>query len=216
MARIGVYIDGFNLYHAVDALKKPHLKWLDLMTLSKSFMRDGDSIHKVYYFTAILHWNLVKSRRHKRYIDALTAVGVTPIISKFITSSKYCNEFERYCDFKEEKQTDVAFAVTVLGDAYEAKIDKAVLITADSDHIPLIQTLISKFPRLELLLAPPPGRMGQAWELGELIKNRREITEGRLSTCLLPRTVYKSDGKVAATCPQSYTRDWDGIEEVGE
>ena len=28
--RVSVYIDGFNLYHAIDALNENHLKWLDL------------------------------------------------------------------------------------------------------------------------------------------------------------------------------------------
>ncbi len=29
MTRIIAYIDGFNLYHAIDSLGKPHLKWLE-------------------------------------------------------------------------------------------------------------------------------------------------------------------------------------------
>ena len=27
--RVACYIDGFNLYHAIDDLDKPHLKWLE-------------------------------------------------------------------------------------------------------------------------------------------------------------------------------------------
>jgi hypothetical protein len=30
MRRVIVHIDGFNLYHAIDDLRKPWLKWLDL------------------------------------------------------------------------------------------------------------------------------------------------------------------------------------------
>lgn len=204
MARVGVYIDGFNLYHAIDDLEKPILKWVDLMTLGKGFLQEGDSIHKVYYFTAIQLWNMVKSRRHKRYIDALEAVGVTTKISKFLNSSKYCKANDWYCDFKEEKQTDVSFAVQLLLDAVDGNIDTAVLVTADTDHVPLVAAIDARFPKIKLVLAPPPGRMGQAWELGEIIRERVEITEGRLRTCLLPRTVLKPNGKLAATCPTEY------------
>jgi hypothetical protein len=35
MRDVIAYIDGFNLYHAIDDLEKPHLKWLDLNALSK-------------------------------------------------------------------------------------------------------------------------------------------------------------------------------------
>jgi len=30
-----VYIDGFNLYHALDDLRENHLKWVDLWALSQ-------------------------------------------------------------------------------------------------------------------------------------------------------------------------------------
>ncbi len=32
--RVISFIDGFNLYHAIANLKRPHLKWLDLLTKS--------------------------------------------------------------------------------------------------------------------------------------------------------------------------------------
>jgi hypothetical protein len=28
--RVVAFIDGFNLYHSILALRQPHLKWLDL------------------------------------------------------------------------------------------------------------------------------------------------------------------------------------------
>jgi hypothetical protein len=39
MPRVITYIDGFNLYHAVDDLKDQSLKWLDLWALSASLLR---------------------------------------------------------------------------------------------------------------------------------------------------------------------------------
>jgi hypothetical protein len=36
MRRVIVYIDGFNLYHAIDDLRKPWLKWLDLQAMAEA------------------------------------------------------------------------------------------------------------------------------------------------------------------------------------
>jgi hypothetical protein len=45
--RVACYIDGFNLYHAIDDLDKPHLKWLDVCALAKSLCRVGEDLVKV-------------------------------------------------------------------------------------------------------------------------------------------------------------------------
>ncbi|MFO1241201.1 MAG: hypothetical protein U1E64_12690 [Sphingomonadaceae bacterium] len=37
MRRVIVYIDGFNLYHAIDDLGQPHLKWLTYVRFQKAF-----------------------------------------------------------------------------------------------------------------------------------------------------------------------------------
>ena len=36
--RVAVYVDGFNLYHALDDLAENHLKWLDLWSLSETLI----------------------------------------------------------------------------------------------------------------------------------------------------------------------------------
>jgi len=209
MPKSACYFDGFNLYHAIDNLGKPHLKWLNLRQLAQSLLTPEDDLWKVVYFSAIQLYQNDKSKRHKRYIDALRSTGVVPVLSKFQNSTKYCHKNEQYCEFKEEKQTDVAFAVNILTDAMNGAIEKAVLITADSDYVPLVQMLLEKFPHIELVLAAPPKRLKQARELGALIQNRVEISEGRLATCLLPRTVLDNRGKTAATCPADYARPWE-------
>ncbi len=71
MKRAICYIDGFNLYHSISELQMPHLKWLDLWTLSQSFMTSGEDLRAVVYFTAIADWNPDKARRHRKYIAAL-------------------------------------------------------------------------------------------------------------------------------------------------
>ena len=65
--RVACYIDGFNFYHSLDDLQKPHLKWVDLLALSKSLCRPGETLEKVAYFSAFATWRP----------DAMHAIGST-------------------------------------------------------------------------------------------------------------------------------------------
>ncbi|HZP88835.1 MAG TPA: NYN domain-containing protein [Burkholderiales bacterium] len=206
MASTSFYIDGFNLYHAIDGLNRPWLKWLNLKLLAQSYLRKGDELKRVCYFTSRMLYNPDKARRHKRYVDALTAVGVEVISSKFLSVDKYCNGYQRWCKFQEEKQTDVAMATTYLIDAMQNFTERIVLVTADSDQIPAVKAVRENRPLISIELAAPPGRLNQARELGALFETSpSEIKPGRLEGCLLPRTVYSDTGRVASTCPVEYT-----------
>ena len=203
LKRLSVYIDGFNLYHAIAALGKHKLKWINMKTLAGQFLRQDECLASVNFFTAILNWNADKQKRHINYITALRAVGVTVHEGHFKKSRKMCNEYGRNCPFYEEKQTDVSIAISIVADALNDRFDRALLITADSDQLPVAKFFAS-VPHKKLSLAFPPGRASQARELGAHIQDRREITEGRLANCLLPRTVLDHAGKPVAWMPALY------------
>lgn len=204
MARVACYVDGFNMYHALDSLSMPRLKWLNLKALAASFLGAADELVATYYFTAVHTHDPQRCSRHRRYIDALRAVGVEVIESKFQSVDKFCRRSQRSCPFLEEKQTDVALASRLLVDAMENFMDRAILVSADSDHVPAVKLVLEKRPLIILTLAPPPGRMANARDLGKHINDRREINVGRIERCLLPRTVNWEDGRIAATCPAAY------------
>ncbi len=51
--RVISFIDGFNLYHAISSLHRPELKWVDVRTLSKAFLRPvSENLLNVFYFSA--------------------------------------------------------------------------------------------------------------------------------------------------------------------
>jgi hypothetical protein len=70
MIRVSCYVDGFNLYHAVDDLQKPHLKWLDLRALAASLCRKDEQLVKVAYFSAYATWLPASYARHREYVAA--------------------------------------------------------------------------------------------------------------------------------------------------
>lgn len=198
------YVDGFNLYHAVSELGAPHLKWLDLMTLARSFLAPEEQLRGVVYFTAVADWNPDKARRHRKYIAALRARGTEVVQSRFQRVTKACKAWSRSCPFQEEKETDVALASRVLVDALTLDISKQIVVTADTDQVPMFRHVRAARSDLELVLAIPPGRLTRAHALRALASSYVEIHPTRLGGCLLPRSIVNADGKIVATCPADY------------
>lgn len=83
-ARVGVYVDGFNLYKGLLAAH-PQLKWLDLRMLAH-LLAPGKIIHDVYYFTAEISplWPGDQApARQKLYLRTLEVSDVRVIKGKF-------------------------------------------------------------------------------------------------------------------------------------
>ena len=78
--RVACFIDGFNLYHAIARLGRPHLKWLDLPRLMQRYVHAASQrIDAIYYFSAYADWLPAARRRHGAYVAALGARGVAPV-----------------------------------------------------------------------------------------------------------------------------------------
>lgn len=202
--RVGWYIDGFNLYHAVDALNEPALKWLNVHSLAASYLRPNQTLERVVFSTAYNTWDAGKRERHIHYVNALRAVGVEVILARFDKVKKYCRRYERYCRFNEEKQSDVNLAVEALSDVYDGKVDTVFFLTADSDQIPTFQAIQRRFPEVRIHLVAPPGRLGVARDLAQYADARFELTAGRLRLHPLEIEYRNTRGKVIASRPAAY------------
>ncbi len=201
MAKVRLYIDGFNLYHAIEKIDIPELKWLNFWRLGLNLLRPGEDLDEVHFFTAIWPYEHSKQIRHKNFIAAQKAYGVFVHEGKFSKPKRWCEKQQRNCPFREEKQTDVGIAVKMLCDAYSSDVERMIIVTADSDQIPTAKALNALGKNLTL--AFPPGREGEARELGNLIPDRFELHVERLKECKLPRTVKVGD-KAVATMPALY------------
>jgi hypothetical protein len=109
MTRVACYVDGFNLYHAIDDLDKRHLKWLDLRALAQSLCRDGEQLVKVAYFSAYATWRPDSYARHRTYIAALKNLGIDCHMARFSEQSASCLKCGATWKRHEEKETDVHF-----------------------------------------------------------------------------------------------------------
>ncbi len=207
MERVSCYIDGFNLYHAIDSVGKNHLKWIDLRRLATMFL--DSSIHElngVYYFSAFATWRSEAYKRHREYVRALKTAGVTPVMSEFYEKRNRCRNCNSSWIEHEEKQSDVKIALWMIDDAYQDKYDRALLISRDSDLSPAVRLLHSRFPEKKVyVIAPPNRRHSKALAKTVPRKNLRTIKEVHLARSLFGEKVLSSDGQIAATRPVKYT-----------
>lgn len=176
------YIDGFNLYHAIHDLNRPALKWLDLWALTLSLARRGESIVEVNYFSAYATWLPTAHKRHIDYVKALEHVGVTCHMGHFKEKKRKCKACGATWVQHEEKETDVHIAARMVIDACEDRFDRAILISADSDLVPALDIVKSRFSQKQIFVAAPPKRFTHARGL----RPNLELTPGRLARCLLP------------------------------
>jgi len=159
MNRVAFFIDGFNVFHALDENKSYHkYKWLDYSKLAKCFVSSKDEITGVYYFTAYVEWNKDKKARHQLLVRALTMQGVNVIFGKFKIKDKECQLCHRTYKTYEEKQTDVNISIKLFQYAYDDIFDTAILVTGDSDIVPAIKAVKQSFPAKRIGLVIPIGR----------------------------------------------------------
>lgn len=195
-----VYIDGYNLYHAIDNINKHELKWLNLRKLSEKYLpaNQGYKINTIYYFTAIAyHKNDPKViERHKAYIFALESVGVKTILGNFKEKDNRCFRCDRKWKSHEEKETDVNIATFMLFDAFKNNFDRALLITQDSDLSRPLKKIKENFPEKNIRVITPLGMRHSAELADALSSNRKKrfnnftkMKEIHLSHSLFPETV---------------------------
>ena len=214
--RVVALVDGFNLYHAVDELdldpythrplhKKQHLKWLDLAGLAKAFIQPTrETLAGVWYFSAFATWLPAPYQRHLAYVKALQAMGVHVVLGNFKQKHRHCQKCKTAWIAHEEKESDVNFAIQLLQLAHENAFDKALLLTADTDLVPAIKLVASKFPEKHLVAVIPERRFRTAMELRGACHQSIRIREHHLEKNLLPADMKDDKGNVIFVRPKKY------------
>ncbi|MCF6220217.1 MAG: NYN domain-containing protein [Robiginitomaculum sp.] len=144
--RVQCFVDGFNLYHAIDNLGSDYLKWYDLKQLVSQFI--DPNIHEiidVFYFSAYANWLPEASNRHKEYVKAIRAHGCTPILGQFKEKDRSCRSCGSRWKAHEEKETDVNIALALVSGAFKDQYDEAFVVSRDSDLTPAVQMVREEF-----------------------------------------------------------------------
>ncbi len=183
--RAAFYIDGFNLYHAVDAYKRPYLKWLNLKALGRAIAPKSEAVKRVVWCSAIRPQSKSKIKRHEDYMKALKAQGVICRMGHFVHATDGCNSCGHKWQLSVEKQGDVNLALSIAADAEDDLFDVCYLVTADGDHAATARYLKERFPKKKLVLVTPPGRYHNR-HIERLADACIEIETHHLEASLLP------------------------------
>lgn len=204
MDRVISFVDGFNLYHSINNLNMNHLKWLDLWALSETFIsKRTQKLENVFYFSAMAYWIPKSLVRHRKYIAALRASGVTTVLGKFKEKDRFCKKCSNHWKGHEEKETDVNIALALLNLARLDKYDRALVISRDSDLAPAIRMVSQAFPKKRLTIVAPP-LAGHSTELIEASTDKAKITISRLERSLFAKQVTDAGGNLVVVRPENY------------
>jgi hypothetical protein len=104
----------------------------------------------------------------------------------------------------EEKETDLRIALAILEDGYDDLYDRAIVVSADSDLVPVMEHARTRFVDKTYYVATPPGQFSAARSLTRTGHGYFEIRPPRIANCLLPEQVTDANGAVVATRPAAY------------
>lgn len=190
-----VFVDGFNLYHSLDAKPEYHkYKRLNIRGLATSFLTRSHEIVDTYFFTALPTWHpdTGKIERHRKLVEVYSDMGIKVRWGVFRQTVRECKICQSSYIAHEEKRTDVNIAVAMLDLAYQGAYDTACLISGDSDLIPGISKVRERFPATSFRLIIPIGRMAD--ELKRACGGSRcasQITNDHLARNQLPNPFAK-------------------------
>lgn len=195
--KVSAYIDGYNVYHSLKRHAQPHHRWLNLWKLCERFIPSKTAaLNEVHYFSAYAHWKPTQQIRHKAYVAALEAHGVTAHMARFANKNRKCPK--RECGHKwighEEKETDVRIAVKLLQHGFEDKFDRALIVSRDSDLVPAAVAFKEMFPHKELFVVAPINS-GHSTEMLQICDGRRKMRLRQLDDSLLPKKTFHTDGR---------------------
>lgn len=184
----GIYVDGFNLYHGINKLQEPWLKWLSLWRLGERIaVREKAKLARAVFCTAIPdHVPQDARERHMRYNAALRATGVEVIQGHYIFDS----DKQKYT----EKQSDLNTGLELLADAEDGQIQIAILVSADSDQAATGRIFKKRHPDKRLVVAVPPGQ-AVPQKLQAFADSIFQISKAHIDICALPEVIQ---GKTSA------------------
>ncbi|WP_182886304.1 NYN domain-containing protein [Microbispora sp. H10885] len=187
--RVGLYVDGFNLYYGLRSLRGRRYLWLDLHALASRLLKPGQTLTAIRYFTAPVRGEPRALARQQTYQAALETLGVEVVLGRFQEQRASCRICGASWRTYEEKQSDAALAAAIVGDVALDLVDVVLLLSADSDLCAAIEAVRSVDARrggkTRVVAVFPPGRRSDglrlasdAWfPLGEAIIRRSQLPD---------------------------------------
>lgn len=197
MRRVISYIDGFNLYFGLKQKGWRKYYWLDLAALSRSLLKDDQTLAACRYFTTRIRnsGSGQDAGRQTLWLDALAArTDIDTFYGHYLAKEQTCRTCGATWQRHEEKMTDVNIASHLLVDAFQDRFDTALVVSGDSDLTTPIRMVRETFPQKRVIVAFPPAR--HSGQLQRAAHGHLRIGEDKLRNSLLPDEVAAASGFV--------------------
>jgi hypothetical protein len=208
MARLYFFVDGLNLWHALDYLEdaKDHgryhkFKWLNLAKLASCYVSHSDTISGVEYFTTLITWDAAKLARHKLFIKAQENEGVLVTYGEFKRKDVRCKLCRKTFHTVEEKQTDVNIALRLYELAVQDAYERAIIVSGDTDLLPAMKIVQKAYPGKQIGVVIPIGKRSEDFKNQADFHHR--MKEQHLLTSCFDDSVTLKDGSTLA-CPSNW------------
>lgn len=209
MQNVNVYIDGFNFYNGLRDSDWKDYYWLNIAKFGEAITKQLSPTHtfiKTYYFSAPPHNHPSKERRQKRFFDANEHMGKDKfklIKGYHRDKSKKCAKCKKIISMSEEKQTDVNIALWMLKNAVQNTCNLSILVSGDTDMIPIIESIKEISPSHKIMAFFPPAR--KSYHLMQVVDGWRDLAdfENLFKASLLPELVRR-EGAANIEIPQKW------------
>ncbi|HWZ60546.1 MAG TPA: NYN domain-containing protein [Gemmatimonadaceae bacterium] len=175
-------------------------KWIDLAGLCRSYLPQlgaTAALDRVHYFSALASHlgptNPDVVRRHQVFLRALKGSGVIVELAHFKRRDRTCGACGARIKIYEEKETDVAIAVTLVELATGGACETIVLVSGDTDLAPALRAARRLAPAVRLCAVFPFGRHNR--ELQQLADLSFKVPEGKYAQHQFPDPLILSNGK---------------------
>ncbi len=197
MQRVIAYVDGYNLYYGLRHKHWKRFYWLNIQKMVGYLLKSHQQLVETKYFTTIVEFPDDKKKRQLTFLEALGTLSDFKIFyGHFLSDPVECSRCGHVHIAHHEKMTDVNIAVEMLTDAFTDRFDVALLITADSDLVGLVQAIKRLFGKKYVTIAFPPARYST--DLARAAGRPLHISRGILVGSVFPDNVAKPDGFVVS------------------
>ncbi|MBQ9521779.1 MAG: NYN domain-containing protein [Oscillospiraceae bacterium] len=177
MVRTAIFIDEGYWMKVLDGFGRPKIDYSKFST----FLARGESILRVYYYTALPYRGKIPTKEEQTRYEKKQ--GFLNSLSRLDFYEVRCGKLKRMFDENgksvfQQKRVDTLMTCDLLRLTYKARMDRAVIVTGDSDFIPAIQ--ITKDEGVQIELVYGGDKYLPSNDLLLLADTRRELTQDDL------------------------------------
>lgn len=195
--RVILYVDGFNFYYGLKNIKWKKFYWLDIVKFFSLMLNKNQELIEVNYFSARPHDPIASKKQDLFFSANKMNTKFHLILGKYFKKELKCPNCGGTIHTFEEKETDVRIATQIINDVYKNRCDISIIVSADSDMVPSIETIRDIDPNHKIYVYFPP--LKHSITLSNSCDATRKLSEykSRFNQSMLPDEVKLPNGYIA-------------------